>query len=95
MKRTSKITISVSEIQDERTLINHIINEIGFQNLYGISWNALRENIFYDPNMKLPEVLIITGIETLENSFPELAFELKTCFIEHESNESKFKVQFQ
>jgi hypothetical protein len=83
MKRPQSLTINVSEIKEENVLIQHLISSIGFPDLYEKSWSGFNEHLFYDPETKLPNLIIIEGINSLEQNLPNATKLLKQAFLDH------------
>ena len=83
MNRAQSLTIDVSEFKEEQALIEYLINSFDFPNLYEKSWLGFNEHLFYDPEAKLPMLIIIEGIKSLENNLPEAAKKFKQAFLDH------------
>ncbi len=52
------------------------IRTLELPSLYEISWNGLGQHFFYDPAEKIPDTLVVTGMEDLLAHSPDVAKEL-------------------
>lgn len=71
------ISINVTEISSEEELISLILNEFNFPDLYGRSWKAMEEHLFYDSMRRVPEKLEVVGFNFLKGSCPKTASQFK------------------
>ncbi len=63
MQRPTEITLNVAGCKNEDDLFTYLWRTLDFPPLYARSWHGLGENMFYDPEMRMPEVLKIRGFK--------------------------------
>jgi len=90
--RPKELTINISNPTTEDSLIEAIINQLGFPNLYSSSWLGLSEHFFYDPAMKVPEKLTITGMKMLQSKLPDCYNELMKRLEEYQQENESFEL---
>lgn len=91
-KRQKELLIDVSNSTNEKNLIESIIRQFDFPNLYERNWSGLTEYLFYDPMMKVPECLSIKGMKLLEQRMPESYVKLNNCLNEYFKNNTNSKL---
>ena len=76
-KRRAKLTVNVETIDSEIELIDHLVAQFEFPDLYRRNCKGMEEHLFYDPMVKVPDELVVVGIEILESKVPEVALRLR------------------
>jgi len=71
--RANLVTLNIRGITSEEQLFELLINEFEFPELYARSWDGMKEHLFYDSMMKVPENLIISGFKVFQKNNPKIA----------------------
>lgn len=95
MTRPAIINIDLSKINEENEIVGHIIDNIGFSDLYSKTWKGLCEHFFYDPESKLPQLIVFSGTKNIEEKFPTALEKLKDCIAKQTGSDSSLMVVFQ
>jgi Barstar (barnase inhibitor) len=89
MQRPKEITVDLSACNDETSLFKHLWKKLDFPSLYTVSWDGLGENMFYDPDMRMPDIIIVRGFDSFADVDPVSAKKLETalsCYLLEEPN---------
>ena len=54
--KTNLVSLNIQDIASEEQLFELLINEFEFPELYTRSWEGMKEHLFYDSMMKVPEI---------------------------------------
>ena len=76
-QRFKTLAIYVRNINSEEELINCLLTQFGFLDLYAHNWEGLEKHVFYDPMIMMPKELVIIGISSLEEKLPDETIKLK------------------
>ena len=76
--KTNLVSLNIQDIASEEQLFELLINEFEFPELYTRSWEGMKEHLFYDSMMKVPENLIVSGFKAFQKNNPQTAI----CFSE-------------
>lgn len=68
--RPAELVLDLSGCKDEDSLLDYLWDAFRFPPLYGRSWFGLAENMFYDPEGRMPEILKIWGFRFLSQVDP-------------------------
>ncbi len=95
MQRPKEITVDLSACKDESSLFKHLWRTLDFPSLYAVSWHGLGENMFYDPDMRMPDILIVRGFDSFADVDPASAKKLETALSDYLLDEPDCKVIYE
>ena len=95
MQRPKEITVDLSPCNDESSLFKHLWRKLDFPSLYAVSWHGLGENLFYDPDMRMPDILIVRGFDSVADVDPVSAKKLETALSDYLLDEPDRKVIYE
>ncbi|WP_050030807.1 barstar family protein [Verrucomicrobium sp. BvORR034] len=78
----AEITLDLSGCTNEDSLFDCLWDTFRFPPLYARSWFGLAENMFYDPEERMPEILKIRGFKILSQVDPISAGKLEAALAE-------------
>ena len=70
--------VDVTSTLNEEQIVESFISSLELPDMYGQSFESLANHFFYDPEMKIPEQLIVKGINEVEKNNPLLGKKLRT-----------------
>ena len=72
-----QLIINLNDINSEKELLEQLISQFNFPELYDKSWEGFEDHLFYDPMMRIPKTLLIKGISSLNENIPETSKKFK------------------
>jgi len=66
-------------VDSDAGLIDTLIEDFSFPDLYERSWHGVSEHFFYDSMMRSPITLNVVGMNKLRNKLPETAERFEKC----------------
>lgn len=95
MQRPKEITVDLSACKDETSLFKCLWWKLDFPSLYTVSWHGLGENMFYDPEMRMPDVLKVRGFDSFADVDPLSAKKLEAAFSDYLLEDPDRKVLYE
>jgi RNAse (barnase) inhibitor barstar len=70
------VIINLSQITQETELVEFMIKQLGFPDIYGSNLHSLGEHFFYDSMLKVPSKIRLVGFNEFSSKDPTLASKL-------------------
>lgn len=81
--RPAELILDLNGCKNEDGLLDYLWDAFRFPPLYGRGWFGLAENMFYDPEGRMPEILKIRGLKFLSQVDPISAGKLGAVFADY------------